>query len=447
MTCADRLRYGMRLVIWHTDRFPTAPGVYLGCFPAMGHKITWVVSDTGERNEVVERREGGVRHFEIRRPPDSPLPRPLGALLNRWNKLVGFFLKARLMERLARERPDVLQVRDLITEGLLGLWAARRHRVRFAFQLDHPHFEARLLELDLRDRGWSLERLWLCGWIALRRILLRNADLVLPISEAMGELLRDREGVDPRRMVVFPVGVSRATFERGGSCVVDPRVAALQGQPTICYLGNLEFRRDPGLIFRVIEEVARRVPESRFLVVGRLTDSIRRLLVGPIFSQRLQFIPFVPYDEVPALLRAARAGIYPIPVDDPYGVHRTCSPLKVVEYMSVGLPVVASRVHDAENALRQSGGGVCVESEPGAFAEAVERYLNDPELARREGARGRAWVETHRLFDVLAREVEAAYRRLLESGVPAGLESPLLAASGSSPAAMGDARPGSGDPR
>lgn len=437
----------MRLVIWHYDRYPTAPGVYLGCFPGLGHELTWVVSETGERNEIRERREGGVRHFEVRRRRDSTLAAPLGTLVNRWNKLATFLLKARLMERLARERPDVLQVRDLVTEGLLGLRAARRHGVRFAYQLDHPHFEARLMELDLGLRGRAFERPWMRLWMALRRVVLRGADLVFPISVGMGELLRDREGVDPRRMVVFPVGISRATFERGGAGTVDARVAALQGQPTVCYLGSLAARRDPGLIFGVIEEVGRRVPQCRFLVVGESSSLMQDRLRDRSFTERLQFVPFVPHDEVPALLRAARVGIFPIALDDPYGVYRTSSPLKVVEYMSAGLPVVASRVREVEVALGQSAGGVCVENDPAAFARAIEDYLRDPDRARRDGAQGRAWVEAHRLFDVLAREVEAAYRRLLQSGMPACAESPLLPGSGPVPGTPGEVRPGSGEPR
>lgn len=418
-------RPGMRIAIWHTDRFPTAPGVYLGCFPAMGHEITWVVSTEGARNGIVEWREEGVRHFEIRCPGGSRLPQPLRMIVNRWNKLMGFFLKVWLMERLAGERPDILQVRDLVTEGLLGLWAARRHGLRFAYQLDHPHFEARLVELDLGFPGRPFERLVMRHWMGLRRIVLRGADVVFPISTAMAEILRDREGVDPRRMVVFPVGVARAVLHRGERGAVDPRAAALEGMPTVCYLGNLEIRRDPGLIFRIFEEVGRRVPDSRFLVIGRWSDTVRKRLRASCVAERVTFIPFVPYAEVPGLLRAARIGIFPIPVDDPHGVYRSCSPLKVVEYMSAGLPVVASRVRDAEDALVQGGGGVCVETDAGAFADAIETYLLDAERARLDGSRGRAWVATHRTFDVLAKEVEAGYRRLLETGLPASPEGRL----------------------
>jgi glycosyltransferase involved in cell wall biosynthesis len=414
----------MRITLWHTDPYPTAPGVYLGCFPALGHDVTWVVSTVGERSGTAERRAGGVRHFEVVRRADSRLPQPLGTVVTRWRKLVGFLLKLRLMERLARERPDVLQVRDSVTEGLLALWAARRHGVRFGYQLDHPHFEARLSELDLGHRGRPLERLWLHGWIALRRRVQRGADVVFPISRAMAEAMRDREGVDPRRMVVFPVGVSRDTFARGDSGGVDPRVADLQGLPTVCYVGSLALRRDLGLIFSVMDEVAVRVPGCRFLLIGHRSGAVEERLRGSPSRERIRFLGSVPHEEVPGLLRCARVGIFPLALDDAYDVYRTSSPLKVVEYMSAGLPVVASRVRDTEDALAQSGGGVCVDNDPVAFAEAVETYLRDEERARRDGSRGRAWIETHRTFDVLAQEVEAGYRRLLETGTPAPPDGP-----------------------
>jgi glycosyltransferase involved in cell wall biosynthesis len=408
----------MRLTIWHFDAYPTAPGVYLDCFPRLGHDITWVVSTVGPRTCVLEYLRGGVRHFEVQRRRDSSWPAPLGTLANRWHKLRAFLLKARLMRRLAAERPDVLQTRDLITEALLGLACARLHGVRFAFQMDHPHPEGRLLELDCAGLGRPLERLVQRWWMGLRRFVLRRADVVFPLTEALAERLRDHEGVDPRRLVPFPVGVSRDTLAHGAEATVDARAAATAGHATVCYLGNLHARRDPGLLFRVLAEIAQRRPECRFLVVSRPTPEAERLMREFPAADRLVFTGYVPHAEVPALLRAARVGIFPLAIDDPYGVYRTSSPLKVMEYLSAGLPVVSSRVRDAEKVLGESGGGVCVENDAGVFADAVVAYLEDPERARRDGARGRAYIETHRLFDVLALEVEAAYRRLLATGWP-----------------------------
>src|SRR4029450_10969006 len=132
----DRGGGAMRLVIWHTDPYPTAPGVYLGAFPAMGHRITWVVSSEGERHQIVIRKENGVRVIDIQRPRDSRLPKPWGALVNRWNKLGRLFVEVAWRRRLAAEHPDVLQVRELITEGTIGLFWAKRYRVPYAFQWD-----------------------------------------------------------------------------------------------------------------------------------------------------------------------------------------------------------------------------------------------------------------------------------------------------------------------
>lgn len=417
---------GVKLAVWHFDHYPTAPGVYLDCFPRMGHEVVWVTSTEGERNEIAERGEGSVRRIEVRRRRDSAWPRPLGTLVNRWNKLVGFFMKARLMRRLARDHPDVLQVRDLITEGLLAAFFARLSGVPFTFQMDHPHPEGRLLELDREGKGSRVERLVQRAWIHLRGWVLGAAAAVFPISFAMAEWLRDRHGVDPRRLVPFPVGVSRATFDAGETPLLHSLARSLATHPTVCYLGNLHARRDPEFLFEVLSRIAAEMPEARFLVIGELTREAERARRAFGAGDRLVVTGHVPHGEVPSLLRAARVGIFPIPVDDPYQVYRTSSPLKVVEYLSAGLPVVSSRVGDAERLLEESGAGICVDNEAARFARATLSYLRDPERARRDGARGRDHVRAHRLFEVLALEVEGAYRRLLATGLPATPESPLI---------------------
>ena len=404
------------LVLWHVDRFPTAPGVYLGCLHRRGHRITWVTSRESDGYRVVEREEGGARLIEVHRRRDAALRGPLGVLVNRWRKLRGFFLKAGLMRRLAAERPDVLQVRDVMTEGMLAAHYARRYGVPFAFYFDYPHPESSLHLMDEHGQRAPLRRAVLRWWVRRRDALLRRAQLVFVVSAVQQERIVSRLGVRPERVVRFPVGVSAEGFGLAdGTGAPSPSPDA---GPVVCYLGNLTANRDPAFLFRVFQAVRERVPEARFLLVGESNPEVDRLTRAFPDPAGVEFTGAVPHAEVPSRLRAARVGVFPLRLEDPHGIFLTSSPLKVIEYLAAGLPVVSSRVPDAMTVLAESGGGVCVDNEPGAFAEAIAGYLRDPVLARDHGARGREWVRRHRTFDVLADRVEQAYRDLRERGAP-----------------------------
>jgi len=424
----------VRLVIWHTDPYPTAPGVYLGAFPRFGHDVTWVIATEGDRHQTLVRHENGVRVIDIQRPRDVGGPRPWSALVNRWHKLRRLFAKIAWMRRLLAERPDVFQVRELITEGAIVLPLARSQRVPFAFQWDFPHYEAALFEMAQARSKNLLRALHLRWVIAVRAHIMRGADLVLPISDGLAEIVRDRHGVDPWRIVAFPVGVAADSVRRARSGTPHPRAAGLAGKPVLCYLGNLDAVRQPAFLFDVFAAVLEAVPDARLLLVGRANPGVERLLADHPAREHVVFTGYVAHPDVPATIAQARVGFYAVPLTDPYGIYRTCSPLKVVEYMACGLPVVASRVEDAVKMLGESGGGVCVDNVPGLFARAIVAYLQDPERARADGEKGRAYIERHRVFEALGHEVEAAYERLLASGRPASPESPLLAGRRPAPA-------------
>ena len=367
------------------------------------------------------REEDGVRVIDIQRPRDTRLPRPFGVLVNRWHKTVRLFAKAVWMWRLAAERPDLLQVRDQLTEAVLARFFTRSYGVRFAYQWDFPHFEARL---HLRDGSWP----WILRFqIAVRAWVMRGADLVLPISVGQGAVARDRHGVDPTRIVPFPVGVASDAMRRAREGSPHPKAAALRSEPALCYLGNLHAMRQPTLLFEIFSAVLEEMPEARLLLVGQITPEVGRLLEGFAGRDRIVRTGQIPHQDVPATIATARVGVFPIPVSDSYDIYRTSSPLKVVEYMACGLPVVSSSVEDAERLLGESGGGVCADNDPRVFAREVVAYLRDPERARSDGDRGQAYIERYRSFEVLARDLEAAYQRLLSTGSPAPAESPLVA--------------------
>jgi glycosyltransferase involved in cell wall biosynthesis len=100
----------------------------------------------------------------------------------------------------------------------------------------------------------------------------------------------------------------------------------------------------------------------------------------------------VPHSEVPAILAAADIGAAPFDVQaHPSLAHEFhWSPLKIFEYMSSGLPVVAPRIERIAKLVCDGTDGILYDgADPDGLADALER-LADPTLRRRLGTSARA---------------------------------------------------------
>ena len=91
------------------------------------------------------------------------------------------------------------------------------------------------------------------------------------------------------------------------------------------------------------------------------------------------------------------------------------SPTKLVEYLALGLPVVANDHPEQRLILRPSRAGVCVPWGAQYFARGVLVDETQSGRACGDGARGRAWVEANRTYARIAADVERTYFAVLGS--------------------------------
>ena len=130
-------------------------------------------------------------------------------------------------------------------------------------------------------------------------------------------------------------------------------------------------------------------------------------------ESQLEITGFLPRREALALIRTADVCVSPF---NPSPILDVASPTKLIEYMALGLPVVANTHPDQSQVLRESRAGVRVPWNARHFARAVHwiSKRSDAELITM-ASRGRAWVEANRQYSSIADIFEDACRNALDT--------------------------------
>ena len=318
-----------------------------------------------------------------------------------------------------RGRYQAIQVRDMPLVALLGLLAARLKRLPFFYWMSFPAPEGQIMLA--RKRGLSLglaaylfPLLWR-GWLyhfVLYRIVLPRADHVFVQSERMRDDLVAK-GISAAKLtpVVMGVDLERSVPERI-SPVADPRLA---GKRVLVYLGTLARGRRIEILFDVLRLVRARCSDALLVLVGEAEDAaqerwLRECARDAGVADAVLFTGWLPIEEGWRYVRAAEVGLAPYPRGS---LLDSGSPTKVVEYLALGVPVVANDNPDQERILREGGGGLCVRLLPEEFAAAICTLLADAPMRRRMAARGQAYVRASRGYHVLAKLVADKYAELL----------------------------------
>jgi glycosyltransferase involved in cell wall biosynthesis len=233
------------------------------------------------------------------------------------------------------------------------------------------------------------------------------ARALVAVSSGVGAYLAD-QGVASDRIHIVRNGVDPGRFRAvGAEC--GPGAATRGGNPfTIGFLGTLKPWHGLGVLLDAFARGQRDDPERRLLIVG---DGPERGMIESVaarlgIASAVVLTGAVAPHQVPARLAEMDVAVAPYP-DQP-GFY--FSPLKIVEYMAAGLPIVASRIGDLHRIVRHEVSGLlCPPGDPGALASALERLRRDPALCRRLGAAGREAVLADHTWDaVVARILDLA---------------------------------------
>jgi glycosyltransferase involved in cell wall biosynthesis len=165
-----------------------------------------------------------------------------------------------------------------------------------------------------------------------------------------------------------------------------PNRASEDPTPTIGWIGttsNLGFLR---VCASALRRLAKEQP-FRLLVVAPTDEPLRSMDLEGV---SIQFERWSPSTEV-GWLHRMDIGIMPLPEGQDWMRYKAAT--KLVQYMAIGIPAVASPIGVNADILTGERVGMAARTED-EWLEALRRLLQDPELRARMGAAGRQLVES-----------------------------------------------------
>jgi teichuronic acid biosynthesis glycosyltransferase TuaH len=208
--------------------------------------------------------------------------------------------------------------------------------------------------------------------------LASQADAIVAISPAIANSYRAR-GYDP---IVVPNGVESAAFAEVENAPLPTDVTL--PSPIAGYIGHISDRMDLSLIEAIAENgMSLLLIGPRQITFGE-DERLQRLLARP----NVQWVGSKPFDELASYLRVIDVGLLPYTDSD---FNRASFPLKTLEYLASGRPVVATRLPAVEWLDTDL---ITIAKGPAEFARRTSdeaRTTRSPDLVKRR----RAFAATH----------------------------------------------------
>jgi len=347
---------------------------------AAGHQVTLLA-----HADFVEEIREGVVIKGIKRPH------------NRFFRLLSVF---KFAWRCLREKPDVYHFHDLelLPLGLLLKWLTRK---RIIYDCHENYPEA------------AYERAWYPDW--LKPLV---AKLIGFIEPFIARRLDCVICVVPDQQERFKAHRCRTLLVRNLPQLEIFESAFQQHLPKVdrlIYLGGLTLVRGARVLADIMAELIKTHPHIKLLCLGPFNEphveaEVKQYVQERGLQEAIEYIRFVPHEQVPAYLAQSRIGLIPWQVNEQ--MLRMVFPNKVFEYMACGLPIVASDLPSLRYIFGRSQSGALVRpDDPQAHAQAIRELLDHPDKAKELGDLGRKFVYEQLNWRIESEKLLRLYRQ------------------------------------
>jgi glycosyltransferase involved in cell wall biosynthesis len=360
-------------------------------FTELGHQVDMVTYPIGSDVSI----PGLIVYRGVRVPGISRVK--IGPSLAKLPLDVMVFLSA--IRRLLTTRYDLLDCHE--EAGLMGVVLSRIFRVPTIYDMHSS------LPEQLSNFRYSRSRVLKFLFDVFERWTIRGSKAVIVICPYLKEVVAR---VEPERPTFL---IENSPLAESGEPATSNEVEELRqslglaGVPVVLYTGTFEAYQGFELLFDGFQNVTKKEPQVRLLMVGGHPEQVREaeaLVKNRGIEDKVVFTGQRPPSEMPRYLAAGDILVSP-------RARGKNTPLKIYSYLRAGKPIVATRLLTHTQVLDDEV-ALLTEPDPKSFGEGILELVRDPERARRLGEAAclragekysyeRYLANTRRVFDFL----------------------------------------------
>lgn len=372
-------------------------------FVNLGNNITWIMRPS-DSNKVVTNPNWNKSKLYLTRNYSGNLFDKLKAYIH--SSIDKYYISKSVINL---GKPDIIQVRNGIIESLISISLSKKYGIKFSFMLSSMHgfYDDKEILKDYDGFRYYYKSLEFYFKYVIYKRIISSSDFFQPITKSMEKALLKNQ-VKIQKSFPLPLCSSDRFVNYQGSNV--------SKRYTLVYLGSIRKSRDIEFIIKSFLLVNESIKDCSLLIIGGSEEkgdieNLKKLIDNHEIANKIKITGRIDRIEVPHYLKKAKIGLSPIP---PNRKFKVSSPSKIVEYMSMSLPVVANyEIHDHRNLLKKSRGGILTRYDVEEYSKAIIFLCKRNKLSTKMGFFGKKWISMNRNYSTLSKELEKQYHEIV----------------------------------
>jgi len=313
---------------------------------------------------------------------------------------------------LAADNLDILHAHSGKRLGGIVRTAARIRKLPYVISLHGGVIDVPTIETQqmLEPIKGSFEWGRAFGAVLGARRVLDDASAILCVGQNEQRAMQAR--YPNKRVEWLPNGVNAAAFAKSDPVNFREKNGIPHDRQMILSVGRVDPQKNQGALLSAMPELLRKNNKLHLVLIGPVTvesygvELLKKINDAGLYNN-VTVLPGLPGGSQDLVNAFHAADVFCLPSrHEPFGI-------VVLEAWAAGLPVVAARVggipsftRDGEDILHADA------NDPQSFAQAIERLLLNPELARDIAAKGLHKARTQFDWDQIADRLETIYQEL-----------------------------------